>query len=132
MHGDVLRVQRDGLPQAALKALHRVAGQTGDEVHVDVVVAGLARLGVAVQDVLRRVLAADARQYLVREGLRVDGDPGGAVLLDDRQLFGIRAVRAACFHRIFYDFRQVKIRRTVPISCRSWSADRLVGVPPPM
>ena len=71
--------------------------------------ACLAGLGVAVQDVLGRVLAADAGQYLVREGLGVDGDPGGPVLLDDRQLFGVGAVRAACLHRIFYDFGQVKI-----------------------
>ena len=109
VHGDVLRVEGNGLPQTVLKALHRVAGQTGDEVHVDVIVACLAGLGVAVQDVLGRVLAADAGQYLVREGLGVDGDPGGPVLLDDRQLFGVGAVRAACFHRIFYDFGQVKI-----------------------
>ena len=109
VHGDVLRVEGNGLPQTVLKALHRVAGQTGDEVHVDVIVACLAGLGVAIQDILGRVLAADAGQYLVREGLGVDGDTGGPVLLDDRQLFGVGAVRAACFHRIFYDFGQVKI-----------------------
>ena len=110
VHGDVLRVQRDGLPQAALKAFHRVAGQTGDQVHVDIIVARLARFGVAVQNVLRRVLAPNARQHLVREGLRVDGDAGIAVFLDDRQLFRVRAVRTACFHRIFYDSGKVKIR----------------------
>ena len=53
MDGDVLRVERDGLPQAALKALHGVAGQARDEVHVDVVVARLPGIGEAVQDVLR-------------------------------------------------------------------------------
>ena len=72
-------------------------------------VTGFAGFGIAVQNVLRRVLAADAGQYLVREGLGIDGDPGGPVFLDDRQLFGVGAVRAACFHRIFYDFGQVKI-----------------------
>ena len=59
--------------------------------------------------VLRRVLAPNARQHLVREGLRVDGDAGSAVFLDDRQLFGIGAIRAACLHGIFYDLAQVKI-----------------------
>jgi len=108
--GDVFRVKGDGLPQAALEALHRVTGQARDEVHVDVVMAGLAGLGIAVQNVLRRVLAANTGQYFIREGLGVDGDAGGAVFLDDRQLFGVGAVRAACFHRIFYDLGKVKIR----------------------
>ena len=110
VHGNVLRVQRDGLPQAALKTFYRVAGQAGDQVHVDIIMTGLARFGIAVQNVLRRVFAPNARQHLVREGLRVDGDAGSAVFLDDRQLFGIRAVRTACLHRIFHDLRKVKIR----------------------
>ena len=103
VHGDVLRVQRNGLPQAALKAFHRVAGQAGNEVHVDVIVTGLARFGIAVQNVLRRVLAPNAGQHLVREGLRVDGDAGSAVFPDDGQLFRIRTVRTTCLHRIFHD-----------------------------
>ena len=53
MHGNVLRVQRDGLPQAALKTFYRVAGQAGDQVHVDIIMTGLARFGIAVQNVLR-------------------------------------------------------------------------------
>ena len=48
MDGDILRLQGNRLPQAVLKALHRIPGQTGDEVHVDVIVACLAGLGVAV------------------------------------------------------------------------------------
>ena len=58
--GDIFRGKGDGGGKALFKAFHRVAGQTGDEVHVDIVVACLAGLGVAVQDILGRVLAADA------------------------------------------------------------------------
>ena len=110
VHGDVLRVQRDGLPQAALKAFHRVAGQAGNEVHVDIIVTGFAGFGIAVQNVLRRVLAADTGQHLVREGLRVDGNAGSTVFPDDGQFFRVRTVRTARLHRIFHDLREVKIR----------------------
>ena len=109
MDGDVLRVQRDGLTETVLKAFHRVAGQTRDEVHVDVVVARPPGVGVAVQNVLRRVLPADVRQHLVREGLGVDGDPGSPVLLDDRQFFGVGAVGAARFHGVLHHLGEVEI-----------------------
>ena len=107
--GDILRVQRDGLPQTMLKALHRVPRQARDEVHVDVLVACFPGVGVAVQNVLCRVLAANTGQHLVREGLGVDGDAGGPVLLDDRQLFGVGAVRAARLHGVLHHLREVKV-----------------------
>ena len=92
-----------------LKALHRIPGQTGNEVHVDVLVSGAAGIGIAIQNVLCRVLAADICQHFVREGLGIDGDAGSAVFLDDRQLFGVGAVRTASFYGIFYDLSQIKI-----------------------
>ena len=49
MDGDILRLQGNGLPQAVLKALHRIPGQTGNEVHVDVLVSGAAGIGIAIQ-----------------------------------------------------------------------------------
>ena len=107
--GDILRLQGNGLPQAVLKALHRIPGQTGNEVHVDVLVPGAAGIGIAIQNVLCRVLAANVCQHRVREGLGVDGDAGSAVFLDDRQLFSVGAVRTASLHGIFYDLAQVKI-----------------------
>ena len=69
----------NGLPQAVLKALHRIPGQPGNEVHVDVLVPGAAGIGVAIQNILCRVLTADVCQHRVREGLGVDGDAGSAV-----------------------------------------------------
>ena len=57
--------------------------------------------GVAVEDIPGRMAAADPGQHLVREGLRVDGNAGGPVLLDDGQLFGVGAVGAAGLHRVF-------------------------------
>ena len=60
-----------------LKALHRVAGQTGDEVHVDVIVACLAGLGVAVQDVLAECLRPMPASTSSEKVWGVDGDPGG-------------------------------------------------------
>ena len=109
MDGDILRLQGNGLPQTVLKALHRISGQTGNEVHVDILVPGAAGIGIAIQNVLCRVLAANVFQHRVREGLGVDGDAGSAVFLDDRQLFGVGAIRATCLHGIFYDLSQVKI-----------------------
>ena len=58
--------------------------------------------------------------------------PGGPVLLDDSQLFGVGAVRAACFHRIFYDFGQVKILPHGAHELPQLVGRKLVGVPPPM
>ena len=109
MDGDVFGVQRDGLPQTGLKAFHGVPGQARDEVHVDVVVARLPGVGVAIQNVLCRVLPANARQHLVGKGLGVDGDAGGPVLLDDGQLFRIGAVGAARLHRVLHHPAQVKV-----------------------
>ena len=108
MDCDVLRVEGDGLTQALLEPFHRVAGQTRDEVHVDVVVACGPGLGIAVEDVLSRVLAANVLQYFIREGLRIDGDAGRAVFLDDGQLFGVGAVGASGFHRVFHDGGKVE------------------------
>ena len=76
-----------------LKARDRIAGQARDEVHVDVLMARPPGIGIAVQDILRRVPAANARQHLVREGLGVDGNAGGTILFDDSQLFGQGNVR---------------------------------------
>ena len=59
-------------------------------------------LGIAVEDVLSRVLAANVRQYFIRKGLRIDGDAGRAVFPDDGQLFGVGAVRTTGFHRVFH------------------------------
>ena len=106
--GDVLRVEGDGLTQTLLEPFHRVAGQASDEVHVDVVVACGPGLGIAVEDVLGRVLAANVRQYFIREGLRIDGDAGRAVFPDDGQLFGVGAVGASGFHRVFHDGGKVE------------------------
>ena len=106
--GDVLGVKGDGLTQAFFEALHRVTGQTRDEVHVDVIMACGPGLGAAVEDVLRRMLPADVRQHLVGEGLWVDGNAGRAVLLDDRQLFGVGAVGASGLHRILHESGKVE------------------------
>ena len=45
--------------------------------------------------------AADIGQHLVREGLGVDGDAGGPVLLEDGQFFGVGAVGAAGLDGVF-------------------------------
>ena len=115
-----------------LKARNRIAGQARDEVHVDVLMARPPGIGIAVQDILRRVPAANARQHLVREGLGVDGNAGGTILFDDSQLFSIGAVGAAASTVYSTTLERSKFSRTVPMSWRSWSADKLVGVPPPI
>ena len=67
--GDILWLQGNGLPQAVLKTLHRISGQPGNQIHVDVLVPGAAGIGIAIQNILCRMLAADVGQHRVREGL---------------------------------------------------------------
>ena len=61
-----------------------------------------------IDDVLRGVAAADIAQYFIGESLRVDGDAGCAILLDDTQFFGIGAIGTACLHRVFIKSSQIK------------------------
>ena len=81
VHRDILRVKGDCLTQTGLKALDRVPRQTRNQVHIDVGMPGGAGGGKAVNDVLRRVAAADVLQHRVREGLRIDRNARSAVPL---------------------------------------------------
>ena len=87
---------------------------------------------VTIQDILRRVAAANVAQHFIRECLRVNGNAGCAVFFDDAQFFFVGTVRAARFHGKLFQGGQVKLLGMVPISWRSCCALTLVGVPPPI
>ena len=109
MHGDIFRVQVNGRLQAMAEAFHRIPRQTRDQVHVDVIMPHAAGGPVTIQDILRRVAAANVAQHFIRECLRVDGNAGCAVFFDDAQFFFVGTVRAARFHGKLFQGGQVKL-----------------------
>ena len=92
------------------KALGCIGRQPGDQIHVDVVKAQLARQMKRVDRLLCRVLAPDTLQNAVIEGLGVDRDPCDRMLLQGKQLFTGHGVGATCFYGELGAIGQIDIR----------------------
>ena len=88
MHGDIFGREREHLLERGAKAVRRVAGQAGDQVHVHGKAAGRAHEVQRVIDVLRRVATADRFEHAVVERLRVDADAVDPVRTQHVQLVG--------------------------------------------
>ena len=108
VYGNIFRSQRNGLTQTALKALHRVARQACDQIHIDIRMPYPASDLVAFQNICRCMAAANAPQHIVRKGLRIDRNTGSAVFLDHAQFFFVCAIRAARFYGVFLHLAQIK------------------------
>ena len=59
MYRDVFRVQCNSLFQTMRKPFHRITGQTGDQVHIDVVMTGRTCRRKTINNVLCRVAPAN-------------------------------------------------------------------------
>ena len=93
VHGQVVGGELFDLLQGPAHLLFALAGKSQDDIHVDIVKAGLPAHVEGLADLVHRVPAADQAQGLLVHGLRVDADPGDVVRADDTELFLCDAVR---------------------------------------
>lgn len=83
------------------KSLGSVAGQTRDEVHVDLVKTRLPCLLECAEHVCRAVFSADCGQNGVIHALWVDAHAANARAFEHAQFFRCDGIRTARFHSIF-------------------------------
>ena len=81
--------------------LFRLFGQSEDNVHVDIVEAGLSAQSKGVTHLLHRMPAADEPEGLLLHGLGIDADAGDFVGPDDAEFVRCNAVRSSCLDRKF-------------------------------
>ena len=107
--GDVLRGQLQQALHRMAEAVQRIGGQSGDDVHIDVVKAQLPGHLIAVHHRLGRMLAAHEAQHIVVEGLGIDADAGDAGLPDHLELFPGDGIRPTGLDGVLPHLREVKV-----------------------
>ena len=90
--GNIGRVQGRYRVQRTAEAFHTVGGQTGDEIHVDGLEAGVFGLLVGSQNILSIVGPPAGRQHAVLHGLGIDAHAVGTAPEDDAQLFRVQSI----------------------------------------
>ena len=101
MHRDILRRKMQQSIHSLCKSLGGVAGQTRDEIHVDLVKTGLPCLLERAEHVCRAVFSADCGQNGIIHALRVDAHAANARAFEHAQLFRCDGIRTARFYSIF-------------------------------
>ena len=108
MDGDVAWPEGQHLIHRGGEGLRRVAGQARDQIHVDIVEAGLLREAERLHGLRGGVPAADGTQNAVGHGLRIDGHARRAARADGLQLFKVERVGPAALHGEFQTAREVE------------------------
>ena len=101
VHRDILRRKIQQSIHSLCKSIGSVSGQTGDQIHVDLVKARLPRLVKRAEHIGSAVSAADSRQNRIVHALRVDAHAANARAFEHAQLFRCDGIRTARFYSIF-------------------------------
>ena len=89
MHGNVSRIHSDQLIQAFLEAVKAVLGKSGDQVHIDILKAGIECLLIDGFHILGSVGSAAGGKNLVDHSLGIDADPVSTASFDNCQFFRV-------------------------------------------
>ena len=95
---DVAGVQADDLTDRIQEGIRRVAGESGNQVHIDAVKPGGLGVGVGPEGLGGGVAAANAPENLVGHGLGVDAHAVRAALADDLKLLKVQGVGPSALH----------------------------------
>ncbi len=101
MHSDIFRSQSGNRFHGMFHMPGRFTGQPQYDIHIDAVKAGFPSLLKSARHIFCCMVPAHPVQRFLIHGLRVDADPGNAIVLQQPKLLWIQTVRPAGFHRIF-------------------------------
>ncbi len=107
MYRDAFRLQGNDPIQGIPEAVRGILGQSGDQIHIDIVKAHGTGKQKGIHCLLRRMLSANGTEHRIVQSLGIDGNPVSPIPADHFQLLPGDGVRSPRFYSIFPDPIQV-------------------------